>query len=93
MLFVYWRVKEVMKKAGITDFHLYQVKNHTDWAAVWQWKFSQDEITAQWEKHKKARTEMADCKDWMYKRYEAEAILEYGDLLKSGGDFDALPNR
>ena len=37
--------------------------------------------------------EMADCKDWMYKRFEAEAILEYSDLLKSGGDFDALAER
>ena len=36
---------------------------------------------------------MADCKDWMNRRYEAEAILEYSDLLKSGGDFDALAER
>ena len=36
MTFVYWRVKEVFKRAGITDFHLYQVRNRTDWAAIWQ---------------------------------------------------------
>ena len=36
MLFVYWCVKEVLKKAGVTDFHLYQVKNRTNWAAVRQ---------------------------------------------------------
>ena len=82
MLFVYWRVKEVLKKAGITDFHLYQVKNHTDWAAVRQRKFTDDEITAEWEKHKKARTEMAACKDWMHQRYEAEAILGVCRLVK-----------
>ena len=92
MLFVYWRVKEVFKRAGATDFHLYQAKNRTDWAAIRQRKFD-DEITTEWEKHKKARAEMADCKDWMNRRYEAEAILEYSDLLKSGGDFDALPER
>ena len=93
MLFVYWRMKEVFKRAGVMDFHLYQVKNHTDWAAIWQRKFTDDEITAEWEKHKKACTEMADCKEWMNKQFEAEAILEYSDLLKSGGDFDALAKR
>ena len=93
MIFVYWRMKEVFKRAGITDFHLYQVRNRTDWAAVRQQKFTDDEITAEWGKHKKAHTEMADCKEWMNRRYEAEAILEYSDLLKSGGDFDALVER
>ena len=93
MMFVYWRVKEVFKRAGVTDFHLYQVRNRTDWAAVRQQKFTDDEITAEWGKHQKAHTEMADCKEWMNRRYEAEAILEYSDLLKSGGDFDALVER
>ena len=93
MLFVYWHVKEVFKRSGVTDFHLYQVRNRTDWAAVRQRKFTDDEITAEWEKHKKACTEMADCKEWMNRRYEAEAILEYSDLLKSDGDFDALAER
>ena len=36
---------------------------------------------------------MADCKEWMNRWYEAEAILEYSDLLKSGGDFDTLAER
>ena len=93
MLFVYWRVKEVFKRAGVTDFHLYQVRNRIDWAAVRQRKFTDDEITAEWEKHKKARTEMANCKDWMNRRFEAEAILEYSDLMKSGGDVNTLAER
>ena len=36
---------------------------------------------------------MAACKEWMYQWYEAEATLEFADLLASGRDFDAMPNR
>ena len=36
---------------------------------------------------------MTAFKEWMYQRYEVEAICEYNDLWASGGDFDALPNR
>ena len=36
---------------------------------------------------------MTAFKEWMYQRYEAEAICEYNDLRASGGDFDALPHR
>ena len=35
---------------------------------------------------------MTAFKEWMYQRYEAEAICEYNDLRASGGDFDALPH-
>ena len=36
---------------------------------------------------------MTAFKEWMYQRYEAEAICEYNDLWASGSDFDALPHR
>ena len=36
---------------------------------------------------------MTAFKEWMYQRYEAEAICEYNDLQVSGGDFDTLPHR
>ena len=35
---------------------------------------------------------MTAFKEWMYQRYEAEAICKYNDLRASGGDFDALPH-
>ena len=36
---------------------------------------------------------MTAFKEWMYQRYEVEAICKYNDLRGSGGDFDALPHR
>ena len=50
MLFVYWRMKEVFKRAGVTDFHLYQVKNRTNWAAVRQRKFTNNQLAKEWGK-------------------------------------------
>ena len=35
---------------------------------------------------------MTAFKEWMYQRYEEEAICEYNDLRVSGSDFDALPH-
>ena len=35
---------------------------------------------------------MTAFKEWMYQRYEVEAVCEYNDLQVSGGDFDALPH-
>ena len=51
-----------------------------------------DELTSQRKRHQEAKEEMTAFKEWMYQRYEAEAICEYNDLRMSGGDFDALPN-
>ena len=35
---------------------------------------------------------MTAFKEWMYKRYEAEAICKYNELQASGGNFDTLAN-
>ena len=35
---------------------------------------------------------MTAFKEWMYQRYEAEAICKNNDLRVSGGDFNALPH-
>ena len=51
-----------------------------------------DELTSQRKRHQEAKEEMTAFKEWMYQRYEAEAICEYNDLQASGSDFDALPN-
>ena len=51
-----------------------------------------DELTSQRKRHQEAKEEMTAFKEWMYQRYEAEAICEYNDLRASGGDFDALPH-
>ena len=32
LLFIYFRLKNLLKKAGLIDFHLYQVKNKTNWS-------------------------------------------------------------
>ena len=34
LLFIYCRIKHVFKKALLIDFHLYQVKNVTNWSTV-----------------------------------------------------------
>ena len=80
-------------KAGITDFHLYQVKNATNWSSVMQKKYNSDQLHTIWKKHQGARDELTAFKQWMYTRYEAEAIREYDDLVVSNGDFDTLANR
>ena len=57
-----------------------------------QTKYTPDELTSQRKRHQEAKEEMTAFKEWMYQRYEAEAICEYNDLQVSGGDFDALPH-
>ena len=32
LLFIYFRLKNLFKEAGVIDFHLYQVKNKTNWS-------------------------------------------------------------
>ena len=55
-------------------------------------KYTPDQLTAQREMHQEAKEEMMAFKDWMYKRYEAEAICEYNELQASGGNFDTMAN-
>ena len=93
LLFIYSRVKHIFKKALMIDFHLYQVKNTTNWSTVMRSKCMPDQLNAMWKQHQAAREEMAAFKEWMFNRYEAEAIREYDDLVASGVDFDALANR
>ena len=92
LLFIYFRLKNMLKKAGVIDFHLYQVKNNTNWSIAMRTKYMPDELTSQRKRHQEAKEEMTAFKEWMYQRYEAEAICEYNDLRTSGGDFDTLPN-
>ena len=93
MLFVYHRIKNLLKKAGMVDFHLYQIKSKTHWSVAMLTKYTSDQLTAQREMHREAKEEMTAFKDWMYKRYEAEAICEYNELQALGGNFDTLANR
>ena len=93
LLFIYFHLKNLLKKARVINFHLYQVKNKTNWSIAMQTKYTPDELTSQRKRHQEAKEEMTAFKEWMYQRYEAEAICEYNDLWASGGDFDALPHR
>ena len=93
MLFVYHRIKNLLKKVGVVDFHLYQIKSKTNWSIVMLTKYTPDQLTTQREMHREAKEEMTAFKDWMYKRYEVEAICEYNELQASGGNFDTLANR
>ena len=92
LLFIYFRLKNLLKKAGVIDFHLYQVKSKTNWSLAMRTKYTPDELTSQRKRHQEAKEEMTAFKEWMYQHYEAEAICEYNDLRVSGGDFDALPH-
>ena len=92
LLFIYFRLKNLLKKAGVIDFHLYQVKNKTNWSIAMQTKYTPDELTSQRKRHQEAKEEMTAFKEWMYQCYEAEAICKYNDLRASGSDFDALPH-
>ena len=92
LLFVYYRVKNLFKKSGVIDFHLYQVKGRTNWSVAMREKYSTDELTSQRKRHREAKKEMTAFKEWMYKRYEAEATCEYNELQASGSNFDALAN-
>ena len=74
LLFVYYRIKHVFSKAGVTDFHLFQVKNAMNWSTVTQKKYNPEQLCALWKKHQEARNELTAFKQWMYTRYEAEAI-------------------
>ena len=93
LLFMYYRVKHVFSKAGLQDFHLYQVKNGTNWSAFMQEKYSTEQIRAMWKQHQEARDDLKAFKEWMYTRYEAEAAREYVELVASQGEFDTLANR
>ena len=93
LLFIYFRLKNLLKKAGVIDFHLYQVKNKTNWNITMRTKYTPDELTSQRKRHQEAKEEMTAFKEWMYQRYEAEAICKYNDLQASGGDFDTLLHR
>lgn len=93
LLFIYFRLKNLLKKAGVIDFHLYQVRNKTNWSIAMRTKYTPDELTSQRKRHQEAKEEMTAFKEWMYQCYEAEAICEYNDLRVSGGDFNALPHR
>ena len=93
MLFIYYRIKNLLKKAGVVDFHLYQIKSKTNWSVAMLTKYTPDQLTAQREMHREAKEEMMAFKDWMYKRYEAEVICEYNELQVSGGNFDTMANR
>ena len=92
MLFVYHRIKNLLKKVGVVDFHLYQIKNKTNWSIAMLTRYTPDQLTAQRKMHQEAKDEMMAFKEWMYKRYEAEAICEYNELQVSGGNFDTLAN-
>ena len=91
LLFIYFRLKNLLKKAGVIDFHLYQVKNKTNWSIAMQTNYMPDELTSQRKRHQEAKEEITAFKEWMYQCYEAEAICKYNDLRASGGNFDALP--
>ena len=93
MLFIYFRIKNLLKKAGVVDFHLYQIKSKTNWSVAMLTKYTPDQLTTQREMHREAKEEMTAFKDWMYKRYEAEAICEYNELQASGSNFDMMANR
>ena len=93
MLFIYFRIKNLLKKAGVTDFHLYQIKSKTNWSVAMLTKYTPDQLTIQREMHREAKEEMTAFKDWMHKRYKAEATCEYNELQASGGNFDTLANR
>ena len=93
MLFVYFRVKYVLKRAGMADFHLYQVRSKTQWNMAMLSQYTPDQLMAQREMHKEAKEEMTAFKDWMHRRYEAEATCEFNELQASGGNFDTLANR
>ena len=92
MLFIYFRIKNLLKKAGVVDFHLYQIKSKTNWSVAMLTKYTPDQLTVQREIHREAKEEMTAFKDWMHKRYEAEATCEYNELQASGGNFDTLAN-
>ena len=92
MLFIYFRIKNLLKKAGVADFHLYQIKSKTNWSVAMLTKYTPDQLTVQREMHREAKEEMTAFKDWMHKRYEAEATCEYNELQASGGNFDMLAN-
>ena len=93
MLFIYFRVKYVLKRAGVANFHLYQVRSKTQWNVAMLSGYTPDQLTAQREMHREAKEEMTAYKDWMHRRYEAEATCEFNELQASGGNFDTLANR
>ena len=93
MLFIYYRIKNLLKKAGVVDLYLYQIKGKTHWSVVMMTKYTPDQLTTQREMHQEAKGEMTAFKEWMYKRYEEEAISEYNELQASGGNFDTMVNR
>ena len=63
LLFVYCRIKHIFKKALMIDFHLYQVKNATNWSTVMRSKYTPEQLNAMWKQHQEAREEMTAFKD------------------------------
>ena len=66
LLFIYFCLKNLLKKAGVIDFHLYQVKNKTNWSIAMQANYTPDELTSQRKRHQEAKEEMTAFKEWMY---------------------------
>ena len=92
MLFIYFRIKNLLKKAGVVDFHLYQIRSKTSWSTAMLAKYTPDQLTTQREMHREAKEEMTAFKDWMYKRYEVEAEPRRPDLNNLFRGLQELPD-
>ena len=92
MLFVFFRLRTVLKKAVSFELHHFAIKNSTPWNDVMKEQFNNKQLVDQRKVHQRLNDELTALKSWMHLRYEAEAEVEYKELMASEGDFDKLKN-
>ena len=79
-----------MKKAVDFKLHHFAIKNSTPWNDVMKEQFNNEQLADQRKAHQKLNDELTALKSWMHLRYEAEAEVEYKELVALEGEFDRL---
>ena len=85
MMYVYYWIKCLLCLEKI-DLHHYSIKNQTPWTAFARKHYSMHQVTKQWETYATIAEELQEMKNWLHKRYEAEADEEIREVEQCCGD-------
>ena len=72
------------------QFHHYAVKNTTTWGKYARSNLTAEQVTADCRVHQRTHDDLMHKKNWMQRRYEDEADLEFEVIKRVRGDVDRL---